>query len=187
MNRILTGNGFKGHLQFEGELSAKLIRPSGGLNTVVDLGILQMSRIRRFWDALRKGGIPIPGAMVVTNSGVNFMVDDWDADSLNISDLNFHDSGIGTTAAGVSDTDIETVAGPTTRATGSKSQPAANQIRTVGTITYTGALAITEWGLFNAAARATVNMWDRRVFGVVTVASGESIQFTYTLTVTSGG
>ena len=30
-------------------------------------------------------------------------------------------------------------------------------------------------------------MWDHRVFGVVTVGSGDSIQYTYTLTIASGG
>jgi hypothetical protein len=30
-------------------------------------------------------------------------------------------------------------------------------------------------------------MWDHRVFGVVTVGAGDSIQFTYTLTIASGG
>lgn len=30
-------------------------------------------------------------------------------------------------------------------------------------------------------------MWDHRVFGVVTVANGDSIQYTYTLTIASGG
>lgn len=30
-------------------------------------------------------------------------------------------------------------------------------------------------------------MWDHKVFGAITVASGDSIQFTYTLTINSGG
>jgi hypothetical protein len=30
-------------------------------------------------------------------------------------------------------------------------------------------------------------MWDHRIFGVVTVSNGDSIQFTYTLTIASGG
>jgi len=172
---------------FDGELSGRHLRANGGFNCNTDLGVLQMSRLRRFVDAIRKGGIPIPGAMLVTNAGVNFLVDDWDADSLNISDMNFHDSGVGIVAAAVGDTALGTASGPTTRATGTKSQPSANIIRSVGTISYTSTLAITEWGLFNTASRATVNLWDRKVFAAINVSSGDSIQFTYSLTVNSGG
>lgn len=174
-------------LVFDGELRGRHIRPKGGLNNNVDLGVLRQSRLSRLMATLQKGISFIPGAMVVTDSGVAFMVDDWDLDTLNISDLNFHDSGIGIIAAAPADTDLGTVAGPTTRATGAKTQPAANQIRSVGTIAYTGPLAITEWGLFNAAPRATVNMWDRKVFAAINVVNLDSIQFTYTLTINSGG
>jgi len=180
-------DGSNGFLSMDAVLSAVHIRPKGGLNNQVDLGVLQMSRFRRMIDALRKGGLPIPGALVVTTAGVNFMVDDWDAGVLNISDFNFHDSGTGTTAAAIGDVNLGTVAGPTTRETGVKSQPTANQIRSVATITYAGTAAITEWGLFNASARATVNMWDRKVFAAINVANTDAIQFTYTLTITAGG
>lgn len=175
-------------LTLDGELRGRLIRPKGGLNADVDLGILRMSRFRRFVDFLRKGGLPVPGAMLVTDAGVAFMVDDWDTAAEEITNLNFHDSGTGTIAAAVTDTDLGTPAGPTTRATGTKSQPAANQIRSVGTIAYTATLAITEWGLFADATRgAPDTLWDRRVFTAINVVNGDSIQFTYTLTVNSGG
>jgi hypothetical protein len=158
-----TRNG-NGVVTFEGELQAKVLRAGG---EVADLGVVS----RR----------------VVTDAGVAFMVDDWDADSLNISNYNFHDSGTGVVAENVTDTDLGTPAGPTTRATGTKSQPAANQIRSVGTIAYTSTLAITEHGLFDNATRGTDNLWDRSVFSAINVVSGDSIQFTYTLAITAGG
>lgn len=175
------------YLVFKGELKGRLIRPRGGFNNNVDLGILKESRFRRMIQAMKKGIPFVPGVMLVTDSGVAFLVDDWDADTLNISDMNFHDSGTGVAAAAVGDTTLGTPAGPTTRATGTKSQPTANQIRSVGTIAYTGTLAITEWGLFSTANRATLNLWDRRVFTAINVVNGDSIQFTYTLTINSGG
>lgn len=181
------GGGMSGLLCIEGELSAVHIRPNGGLNNRVDLGVLQQSKIQRFLNMLKSGGMPIPFGMVVTTAGVNFMVDDWDADTLNISDLNFHDSGTGVTAAAIGDTNLQTPAGPTTRATGTKSQPSANVIRSVGTITYTGTLAITEWGLFDNATRGTDNLWDRKVFTAVNVVNTDAIQFSYNLTISSGG
>lgn len=147
-----------------GTLEAKLIRPKQTLS----LGLLS--------------------SQVVTDAGVAFLVDDWDNSATDITNFNFHDSGTGAVAEAVGDTDLGTPAGPTTRATGTKSQPAANQIRSVGTITYTTSLAITEHGLFNQAARGGGSvLWDRSVFAAVNVINGDSIQFTYTLTVNSGG
>lgn len=126
--------------------------------------------------------------LVVTNVGVAFLVDDWDNSATDLTTLNYHDSGTGTTAENVADTDLVTPAGPTTRATGTKSQPSANILQTVGTITYTGTLAITEHGLFSQASRAGVGtLWDRSVFSAINVLTGDSIQFTYACTVAAGG
>lgn len=146
-------------------LDAKVIRADG---TVEDLGLLSV--------------------LVVTNAGVAFLVDDWDNSATDITTMTYHDSGTGTNAENVTDTDLQTAAGPTTRATGTKSQPSAPVLQTVGTITYSGTLAITEHGIFNQAARGggTV-LWDRSVFTAINVVSGDSIQFTYACTVNAGG
>lgn len=145
-----------------GTLHAKLIR--GGRE--INLGLLS--------------------ARVITNAGVAFLVDDWDNDATNITNMNFHDSGTGTNAEAAGDTTLQTQAGPTTRATGTKSQPAANQLRSIGTISYTSTLAITEHGLFDQAAQGGT-LWDRSVFSAINVVNGDSIQFTYTCTVSAGG
>ena len=152
-----------GVLTMYGTVSATLIRADG---TRVELGAL--------------------GKRVVTDAGVAFLVDDWDDDSQDITTMNFHDSGIGVTAENQTDTDLVTPAGPTTRATGTKSQPSANVLRSVGTIAYTGTLAIREHGLFNTASRATVNLWDRTLFAAINVENLDSIQFTYDCTLTAG-
>jgi hypothetical protein len=55
----------------------------------------------------------------------------------------------------------------------------------VATFNFTSTLAITEWGLFSASTSGT--LWDRRTFSAINVANGDSIQFTYTLTVPAGG
>jgi len=126
------------------------------------------------------------GKRVVTDEGVAFLVDDWDTGATDITNMNFHDSGIGAVAENQTDVDLGTPAGPTTRAAGTKSQPSANVIRSVGTIAYTSTLAITEHGLFSTAARATTELWDRTVFTAINVVSGDSIQFTYDCTLTAG-
>ena len=149
-------------VSFSGEVAAKVIRCSG---RVVDLGTIS----RR----------------VVTTAGVNFMRDDFNAaaGAADITNFNFHDSGTGAVAEAIGDTTI-TAAGPA-RVTGTQSAPAAKQYRTVATISYTATLAITEHGVFSASTAGT--LWDRSVFTAINVVTGDSIQFTYTLSISDGG
>jgi hypothetical protein len=126
------------------------------------------------------------GSGVVTTEGVNYLAADFAAGANDINLFKFHDSGTGATAAAIGDTDLQTPAGPTTRATGSQNA-STNTYTTVGTISYTGTLAITEWGLFTTASRASTDIWDRKVFSAINVVNGDSIQFTYVLTITAGG
>jgi hypothetical protein len=122
---------------------------------------------------------------VVTTAFVNFVVDQLQTETSVFGDFKYHDSGVGTTAAAVGDTDIETTDGES-RATGSQTEGAsANVYKSVGTISYTSNLAITEHGLFNDATAGT--LMDRHVFSAVNVENGNAIEFTYQLTVTAGG
>lgn len=124
---------------------------------------------------------------LVVTGGANFLAADMASGqaSPRISSMNFHDSGTGTVAATSTDSGLGAQAGPATRATGSQSLPTPNQYKSVGLISYAGGLAITEWGLFSASTAGT--MWDRRVFGAINVVSGDSIQYSYTLTISAGG
>lgn len=122
---------------------------------------------------------------VVTTAFVNFVVDQLQAESSLFGDFKYHDSGVGTTAAVIGDTAIETTDGES-RATGTQVEGAsANIYRSVGTITYTTSKAITEHGLFNDVAAGT--LLDRHVFSAINVVNTDSIQFTYELTVSAGG
>lgn len=128
---------------------------------------------------------------VVTDAGVAFLVDDWDGSVTDITNMNYHGVGTGTTAEAAGDTALvtesTTVLNPdSTRATGTRSQPAANQLRTVGTLTFDGSAAITEHGIFSQAGTGGGTLWDRSVFSAINVASGDSIQATYTCTINSG-
>jgi hypothetical protein len=115
------------------------------------------------------------------------MADDFFDASKEITSYDFHDSGTGVVAENVTDTNLGTPAGPTTRATGTPSNPTAPVYRSVGTISYTGTLAVTEHGLFDNATRGTDNLWDRSTFSAINVVNLDSIQFTYSLTITAGG
>ncbi len=166
--KILIGDlGFEGRAKVLGTLEAKLIRSDG---TILDLGCV--------------------AKRVVTTVGVNYMRDDFNAATggADITNLKYHDSGTGSVAEAITDTDLGTPAGPTTRATGSQAGGVSKQYVTVGTIVYTTTLAITEHGIFNQAARgAGTVLWDRSVFSAINVVNGDSIQFTYTLSITDGG
>lgn len=132
------------------------------------------------------------GYRVITDAGVAYLVDDWDGGASDLNLLDFHGCGTGTTAEAAGDTALVTESTTAlnpdnTRATGTNSQPAANQFRTIGTLTFDASAAITEHGIFSQAATGGGTLWDRTVFSAINVVSGDSIQFTYTCTVSSGG
>ena len=122
---------------------------------------------------------------LVTTAFAQFMVDQLQAETSVWGDFKFHDSGVGTTAAAISDTDIETTDGES-RVTGSQTEGATADIyKSVGTITYTTSKAITEHGLFSIVTAGT--LMDRHVFAAINVVNTDSIEFTYELTVNDGG
>jgi len=146
---------------YYGAISARHFRADG---TVVDYGLV--------------------GCRVVTTAFVNYVVDQLQTETSTFGDFKYHDSGVGTTAEAVGDTDIETTDGES-RATGSQTEGAsANIYKSVGTIAYTTTKAITEHGLFNASTGFT--LMDRTVFTAINVNNGDSIEFTYQLTLTAG-
>lgn len=129
---------------------------------------------------------------VITNAGVTFLRDDWNSGANDFSLMNFHGCGTTNTAENVTDTALAaestTALNPdNTRATGTRSVPASNQFQSVGTLTFDAAASVVEHGLFSTSGTGTGTLWDRSVFSVLTMASGDSIQFTYVGTLSSGG
>lgn len=166
----------------------------GFVRGLLGTGIFGTSRL--YASVLRRNGdiehLGLLSTKVITDAGVAFLVDDWDNNGADISTMNFHGCGTGSVAEAVGDTALgtesTTILNPdSTRATGTRSQPAANQYRTVGTLTFDGSGAITEHGILSQAATGGGTLWDRSVFSAINVANGDSIQFTYTCTVSSGG
>ena len=94
----------------------------------------------------------------------------------------YHSPGTGTTAEATGDTSLYTAVG--VRGTGTNTA-AVNVFTSVSTITFTAAASITEHGVFSATTGGT--LLDRTSFAAVSVASGDSIGFTYQLTATAGG
>jgi len=121
---------------------------------------------------------------VVTTAFVDFVTDQLQTETSVFGDFKYHDSGVGTTDPAITDTDIETTDGES-RATGTQTESSHNVYQSVGTISYTTTKAITEHGLFNASTGVT--LMDRSEFAAINVVNGDSIQFTYSLTLTAGG
>jgi hypothetical protein len=124
---------------------------------------------------------------VVTTAFVNDVVDVLQGIAGPLAAINaykYHASGTGVAAEAVGDAVLGTEVD--SRVVGSQEEGAsANIYKSVGTITYSGAYAITEHGLFNAAAAGT--LMDRTKFAAVNVISGDSIQFTFTIQFNAGG
>jgi hypothetical protein len=153
------------------ELSAVVLRgvsrtPSGSIIdclSVEDLGILS----RR----------------MVTDAGVAFVAQAF-TNTTEVETINFHDSGTGVGAEAVGNTTLGTPTG-IARVSGTQSNPAGGQYRSIATITYNAGFAITEHGLFSASTSGT--LLDRSVFAAINVVNTDAIQFTYTITFNSGG
>lgn len=129
---------------------------------------------------------------VITTAGVTFLRDDFNNSAQDITTMNFHGCGTGTNAEAVGDTALQTESTTalnpdSTRATGTRSTPSSTTYQTVGTLTFDATAAVTEHGILSQSATGGGTLWDRSVFTAINVASGDSIQFTYVLTLTAGG
>lgn len=127
---------------------------------------------------------------VVTNDGVEFITDAW-RNSVELETMKYHGCGTGAGAEAAAETDLvtelTTETNPdNTRATGSLAG-ATNTFVTVGTVSFDGAAAVIEHGLFSDPTVGSGVLFDRSLFAAINVVSGDSIQFTYTLTLTAGG
>jgi hypothetical protein len=141
-------------------------------------------------EALRDGVFAVRPLIpnLIVNAGEGFLVDAWQ-NLVELELMRNHGIGTGTVAAAETDTalgtELTTQYNPdNTRATGSLTEGASpNIFRTVGTNTVDAAVAATEWGLFSQAAAPGGTLWSRVVFTVINLASGDSLQTTYDLTV----
>ncbi len=131
------------------------------------------------------------GWKVITTAGVGFLVDAWQ-NSVELEVLKYHSLGTGSTAEASADvalvTELTTEYTGNVRATGSLTEGAsANIFRTLGTNTLDGTpgASLREHGVHSADAAGT--LWDRTVYGAITLSSGDSLASTYDMTASAGG
>jgi hypothetical protein len=159
----------------------------GGALSVV--GHLWLATVDR---AGRRQDLGLAGCRVVTTAGVNYIVDAFQ-NLTELENMKYHGVGTGTTAEASSQTALVTelttqYSVSSTRPTGSVGEQSgnANVYETAATITVSASVALTEHAIFSQAAVAGGTMLDRTLFGVVNLASGESLQATYDFTITAG-
>ena len=144
------------------QLSARVFRVDG---SVEDLGVIS--------------------SHVVTDAFVDYLVDSLQGTEVDWVNFKYHDSGTGTNVEAAGDTALQTPTGEA-RDVGTQIEGATGNIyKTVATSVYGGSFDITEHGLFNAAAAGI--LMDRSKFTAIGVISGDQIEWTYQLSVSSGG
>lgn len=155
----------------------------GTRGAVFPTGRLYVKKLSRDDDGnLVERDIGLVSTKVVTTVGVNYIVDAFQ-NSVELENMKYHACGTGAAAESQTDTALGTEVA--TRATGTTEEGAsANIYRSVGTVSFAGSFAITEHGLFSAAASGV--LLDRSTFGAINVVSGDAIQFTYELTLPAG-
>jgi len=131
-----------------------------------------------------KGGRRKVRNRVVTDAYAELLVDELQASVAAHSTFKYHDSGTGTTTEAATQTALVTPWGGA-RDIGTQTETSAKVYKSVATTTYTGTFAITEHGLFNAATVGT--LMDRSLFAAINVVDTNQIQWTYELSVSSGG
>lgn len=168
------------------DLAADLIERARRI--VIMQSSLSLVRIDRNGRAVDFG---VVGEKVVTDVGVGYIVDAFQ-NLVELENMKYHGFGTGGAAEAVGNTALTTeltteYAVNSTRPTGTTTENAANIYETVATLSPDsgGTLAITEHGIFSASSAGV--LLDRTLFSAVNlVASSDSLQSTYRLTLTSG-
>jgi hypothetical protein len=129
---------------------------------------------------------------VVTTVGAQFLVDAMQG-LADPSLMHFHGIGSGNAAESAGDTILGTelttlYSTANIRATGSLTEGAtASVFKTVGTNTVSGAVTITEHGIFSSPSVGSGTLLDRSVFAGIGLAANDSLETTYELTFATGG
>jgi len=130
---------------------------------------------------------------VVTTAGVNYIVADIIGGANDSNLFKFHGIGTGTTAEAIGDTALVTelttqYQTDNTRPTGTQTTGGTSNVyRTVGTIVVDAAVSIAEHGVLTQAATGGGTLLDRSQFTALPLASGDTLQAQYDLSLPAGG
>lgn len=152
-----------------------------------------------FLDVLRGDGTELAYGLasmrLVTTVGVKFVADDFNNGGTDVSTMKFHGFGTGAGAEAVGNTalttELTTQYVSDIRPTGSQASATVTNDATYTTVATLspdsgGTIAVTEHGIFSASTVGT--LLDKSLFSAVNlVASADSLQATYVLTIVAGG
>lgn len=185
-----SGN-LNGDIALETNLSVKVFDKFGNERKVKDY--FGSNAVQRAFNAIlyRNKTVLDLGSGLVTTAGVTKLSQDTavTAGTATFAAMKNVGTGTGTTAAAVGDTALQTAIGTTaTAGTNTNAVVSTNAtVTNITTVAYTGTAAVTEFGLFNQTTLSGAVMWDHKIFSAINVVNGDSIQFTYVLTLNSGG
>ena len=128
---------------------------------------------------------------VVTDVFCEDIVDNLIAEVSAFGDYKYHHSGTGVAAENATDTALGTPE-LDARTAGTQVEDSSKVYKSIATETFDGAAAITEHGLFNTAGAGGPPvtggiLMDRTVFGAINVVNTNQIEWTFTISFTSGG
>ena len=184
----------------------------GGAIHAHTLLIAQKKVLNREGQMLLAGGIPLeelsktrPGLWIpdgkarrvvkdkkVTDVFCADIVDTMQASVAAFSNFKYHHSGDGAGAEGATETAL-VAPKENARVVGTQVDGAsAKEYKSVATITYTNTYAIIEHAVFNTAGAGGPpvtggDMMDRTLFAAINVVATNAIEFTFTISFTSGG
>lgn len=127
---------------------------------------------------------------MITSSGAEYVVDAFQG-LKSLVNFNYHGIGGGSTPESVSDTalgsEFALAYSPiNTRATGIQTESSSTTYQSIGFITVTDTVTITEHGLFSQAATGGGTMLDRTAVASEVVFDGFVVQTDYRLTIATG-
>lgn len=120
---------------------------------------------------------------LITTAFVDFIVDQLQAESAEFGDFKYHQCGLGTVNENITDTGIGTDTGITPKA-GSQTETDHDTYKSVATMTMDDTEEITEHVIMSQSGAGTC--MDRTEFGVISVVSGNQIEFTFEISMTAG-
>lgn len=128
---------------------------------------------------------------VVTNNGVGFIVDAFQ-NLVTLNNMHFHGLGTGSNPEAATDTALQTELTTqynpnNTRGTGTTTETSSNVYSTVATSFVDAGVTITEHGIFSVVTAGSGVLLDRSVFAGKVLVSGDGVQSSYGLTLSSGG
>jgi len=144
-----------------GQLRAKYIFKNG---PVVDYGTLSYQK--------------------VTDDFAAYLVDLLQSGGTDVTEFFYHAAGTDNTAESSGDTELGS---EILRSTGSLDETSAQVFKSVATMTFPSSNSVLEHGLLNADSDGPGILMDRSVYTAIELNSSDQIEFTYELTVESGG